>query len=244
MKICCSTLLFEISQYPNIEDNLSKIKELGFTLVDLAAFEGWQNISPAQLVKDAGYFNKTVQKVKATGLEVGSINSGYSFEIITPEEEDFNVYVREFEKIAELAVSINCPNITVQPGNISSSRSTEESMILLERRAPIIAEIARRKGLTLGVEGHQGSILETVENSLSLMKKLYPLVGFTYDPSHFIMQGIALKDTKQLLDYTVHIHVRNASFGRMQQSSAEGDLNIDEFFGLLERKELGGTCSH
>ena len=98
-------------------------------------------------------------------------------------------------------------------------------------------------GVSLSVEGHQGSLLEKPADGLRLMEALWPAVGFTYDPSHFVMQEIPLQETEQLLDYTVHVHVRNASPGNMQATMDEGSVDFAWLVSALrERGYQGGVA--
>jgi sugar phosphate isomerase/epimerase len=97
--------------------------------------------------------------------------------------------------------------------------------------------------LTVGVEGHQGSLLEEPGNALRLMAELWPAVGFTYDPSHWTMQDIPLAETAPLLHYTVHVHVRNAASGRMQASIAEGGVDFAWLIEALRRNHYDGAVA-
>jgi sugar phosphate isomerase/epimerase len=143
----------------------------------------------------------------------------------------------------ELARAVGCRSITIQPGSLDTNPVLEESLVLLEQRAPVIGEMARKRGIALGMEGHQGSILENVRTGLALVRKLYPLAGVTYDPSHYVMQGYSLEETKPLLDYAVQVHFRNASRGNMQANMQDGEIDIAQFAGLLKEKNYNGSIA-
>jgi sugar phosphate isomerase/epimerase len=106
-----------------------------------------------------------------------------------------------------------------------------------------LASLNKSRKITLSVEGHQGSLLEKPEDALRMMKSLWPTVGFTYDPSHFVMQGISLEETEPLLDYTMHVHVRNASLGKMQDTMTDGIVDFQWLITALQAHNYDGAVS-
>ena len=45
------------------------------------------------------------------------------------------------------------------------------------------------------------------------MDRTFPNIGITYDPSHYVMQGISLLETKEIVSYSHNVHIRNARQG-------------------------------
>ena len=228
MYIACSSLVCKKDKYPGISDAFRKIKELGFQSVDVAAFENWQNINPSELVSDNG--DAAAAEVNSllseTGMTVCSINAGLSRQLSDPDPQALETVKKEFAAVLKFALKINARNITLQPGKLPASGAIEDSIRTLAAALKEISSISKGSGVTVSLEGHQGSILEKPQNSLQIMEGVWPQIGLTYDPSHYVMQQIRLEETEPLLKYTMHVHVRNAAVKKMQASMQDGSVDF------------------
>lgn len=227
MYVSCSSLACTLEAYPRIQDTVAQIKELGFQAFDLTAFEGWQNVDPSTLVEgNETWKREFIDAIAASGMRVSSFNAQPSRPITDPDPAAFARYKLEFRTLLDLAGRVGCPNITVQPGNPikghSSAKLFDTARAHLSELAPLSAEC----NVTLSVEAHMGSLLESPDDTLRMMKALWPSVGLTYDPSHFVMQGMSVQETEPLLEYTMHVHVRNASLGKMQDTMEDGTVDF------------------
>jgi sugar phosphate isomerase/epimerase len=242
--LSCSTLGFELETYPDIGDTLRRIRALGFTACDIAAFEDWQNVNPSSLVEDnSAWVNEVEEGLGATGLRVTSLNCGMSTQLDDPDPRAFAQYCREFEALADLAVRLRCPNLTVQPGHGAAGHGIAEHTETARKHLAHLGPLAQERGLTIGVEGHQGSLLEDPTHALQFIEEVWPVVGFTYDPSHWTMQDIPLAETAPLLRYTVHVHVRNAALGKMQATVAEGGVDFAWLIEALRHQRYSGAVA-
>lgn len=244
MHLSCSTLVCPHDTYPSIGDAIHKIKELGFRAIDVAAFEGWQNVDPSSLAAgDQSWPQELAAGLEAMGLEVSSLNCGPSQQLSDPDPASFAQYRREHQALVDLAAAVGCPNITVQPGGVREGLGFGRSFDVSLGHLSELSGAGAESGVSLSVEGHQGSLLEKPADGVRLMEALWPSVGFTYDPSHFVMQEIPLHETEGLLDYTVHVHVRNASAGNMQATMDEGRVDFAWLVSALrERGYQGGVA--
>jgi len=244
MHVSCSMLVCPQKDYPRVEDALGQIQALGFRAFDLAAFEGWQNVNPSLLAEAAEpWTGRFARAVAAAGMTVSSINCSPSRPLDDPDPASFERYEREFAALLALAERVGCPNITVQPGGALEGWSFPK---LFDTAAAHLATLGRScegHGVALSVEGHQGSLLEKPADGLRLMESLWPRVGFTYDPSHFVMQGIPLEETEPLLDYSVHVHVRNASPGQMQDTMEAGRVDFGWLVAALAARGYTGALT-
>jgi len=244
MHLSCSTLVCALKDYPRIGDALAEIAELGFKAVDVAAFEGWQNVDPSRLAAgDEAWAAELTDALARTGLKVSSFNCGLSKPLTDPDPDAFAQVEKELLALAHLAEHVGCPNLTVQPGRASDPHHFAEAFEIAAGHLERLAWRLEGQEVTLSVEGHQGSLLESPEAGVVMMKRLWPAVGFTYDPSHFAMQGIPLPDTEPLLDYVRHVHVRNASPGQMQATMADGVVDFAWLVAALDRRGYGGAVA-
>ena len=244
MYISCSSLVFPLNEYPNIKDVIIKMKELGFQAFDLAAFEGWQNVNPSMLTEEGESWSGEFARLVADScMRVSSFNCGPSKQLNDANPDSFAQYNREYIALLNLAEVVNCPNITVQPGGVSEDSKFEKAFDISMKHLAELSELNKGHDVTLSLEGHQGSILENPKDALRMMKNLWPSVGFTYDPSHFTMQGISLKETEPILDYTMHVHVRNASLGKMQDTMENGIVDFHWLISALKACSYDGAVS-
>jgi sugar phosphate isomerase/epimerase len=186
-----------IERFPTLSAALSQVRELGFARIDLAAFEGWQNLDPSALAADSGLADAAGAAIASAGLETGAINSNPGPLLNDPEEESFAEYLKRFRALLQLAGSLRCGQLTVQPGKRTDGQSVEEALALIVRRLRGLADRARAAGVQLSVEAHEGSLLEKPPDALAVMRELWPSTGLTYDPSHFVMQGFGLSETRR-----------------------------------------------
>ena len=75
------------------------------------------------------------------------------------------------------------------------------------------------------------------------MDRTFPNIGITYDPSHYVMQGISLLETKEIVSYSHNVHIRNARKGAMQAGMDDGEISLEEFVGMLGDSNYNGYVS-
>jgi sugar phosphate isomerase/epimerase len=244
MYVSCSCLVCAQHEYPTIQDAISKIADLGFAALDLDAFENWQHVNPSTLVgSDGSWEQHFVEAVAASGMTVSSLNCGPSTKIVDPNPDAFTRYKREYTALLDLAQRMACPNITLQPGGKPEGVPLGESLDTLIGHARQLSALNEGRDVTLSIEGHQASVIEKPRDALRMVNELWPAVGFTYDPSHFVMQEIALPDTEPLLDCTLHVHARNASSAKMQDTMADGTVDFAWLVSALRRHGFDGALT-
>jgi sugar phosphate isomerase/epimerase len=233
-----------MADYPYIEDVMAQIQALGFWAFDLAAAEGWQNVNPSLLINGGGIWaQKFSLLVEESGLRVSSINCIPGRPLNDPMPGSFDHYKREYLAVLKLARTVNCPNITLQPGKVIKALGAKGSFELAQEHLTELSILNQGSGVTLSLEAHQGSILEKPEAALRMLEPLWPGVGLTYDPSHFVMQNISLQETEALFPYTVHVHVRSAAPGKMQETMAQGTVDFEWLIPALRQHGYDGAVA-
>lgn len=245
MYVSCSCLVCAKKDYPTVEDALAKVRELGFGSFDLDAFENWQHVNPSELAAGgSAAVERLAAAIAASGLRAGSFNCGMSRPISEADAGAFEQYKREFAALLDLAKRVGCANLTIQPGSAGESDDDADALLkLVAERAAELCAMARPRGISVGLEAHQGSLLEKPAAALRMAAELCPAVGITYDPSHLVMQGIALPEAEALLDHAVHVHVRNASRGNMQATMADGTVDFAWLVAALKRRGYQGPLA-
>jgi hydroxypyruvate isomerase len=202
-----------------------RIRELGFCCADVLMFENWIHLTPSRLAAgDRTQADEFVAAVSATGLEITSLNCGPSVALNDREQRDR--YLDEFHCLLGLAREVNCRVLTVQTGRLVEGRTFEDCFEAALEGMQALRDVAHGTGVQVTFEPHQGAIAEKPADALRMVRGLWPDVGIVYDPSHFVMQDIPLTETETLLEYTGHVHLRNAASGKMQVPMAEGTIDF------------------
>ncbi|MGD8236987.1 MAG: sugar phosphate isomerase/epimerase family protein [Armatimonadota bacterium] len=244
MYVSCSCLVCDRERYPTVEDALRQIAELGFGAFDLDVFENWQHINPSALAEHVDEWKwRLANATDETGLKVSSFNCGLSQKPGSPDPAAFEQYAREFSALLELAEALGCPNITLQPGPVLAEHSPDEQLAAMREHLAELAPIKGDRELTISIEGHAHTLLEEPSVALDVVRDLWPGVGFTYDPSHPELLGFPLTDMAALVEYTCHVHVRNASRGQMQATMEDGTVDFQWLVAALRDHGYDGALS-
>jgi len=244
MYVSCSCLACDSADYPTLESTLTKLKSLGFGACDLVLFENWQGTYPSQLAAvGQAAIDEIAQTVAASGLRVSSLNCGPSRKLGDADAVSFEQYKREFTALLALAEALGCPNITLQPGSLREGVAVDEQISVTQYQLHQLAEIRGDSEVTVSLEGHANTLIEKPTEAAAVLKGVWPEVGYTYDPSHPELQGVPLAETEGLLDYTYHVHVRNASLGEMQDTMDAGTVDFAWVVSALGKRGYDGALS-
>lgn len=218
-----------------LEDALQNIRELGFDFVDLLMMENWAHINPSELVPDPVSKAKQVaDMLKTNGLTVIGINSNLSSPINTSDPERQKTNQAEMEALAVFAENIGVPVIALQPGPVDPDRGLGRSQEASINALRDMVEIAKAYEKELAIETHVHSVAEEYEDALKMVEAV-PGLKLAYDPSHFVMKELNLADSEPMMEYTAHVHLRNAVVGNFQAEMDKGILDFDWVLGTLKK---------
>jgi sugar phosphate isomerase/epimerase len=227
-----------------LPEALARIAELGFRHVDLFVIEGMEHLHPSELAREDGGTAAVARAVAASGLVVSALNCGFS--VPFGEEAAARGQIeREFAAMLELAAEVECSMLTIQIGGRDQAAGREEALGRVQSFLSWLAELKSDHAARLTFEPHVGSAAEKPADALDLAQRLWPGVAVTYDPSHFAMRPelSSLSETEPLLDYTAHVHVRNAAPGRMQAPMAEGSVDFEWLVSAFNRRGYDGIVA-
>jgi sugar phosphate isomerase/epimerase len=97
-------------------------------------------------------------------------------------------------------------------------------------------------GVTFALELHINSPFETMEQAQRFIEAM-PEMPLVYDPTHFVMQGVNIRDTGWLMDRAAHVHLRDAARDKMQVPFGTGEVDFDWVFGALKERGYNGHFS-
>jgi sugar phosphate isomerase/epimerase len=241
MYLSCSTC---VESHRPLPEALDRIAELGFEFVDLIVIERMQHIQPSDLAERPDEMIPAIaEAVLHAGLKVSSLNCGLSVRF-SDDPDALDQIEREWSALLRLAEEVGCSLLTMQLGGYNDRIGRVEAFDRGRAGLRQLLDLAGDRQIRLSFEPHSGSPAEKPADALYLAKRLWPGIGITYDPSHFEMQpDVSLKDSEMLLDYTMHVHVRNAALARMQAPMDEGTVDFAWLISALRKRDYSGAVA-
>ena len=240
MRIACSTSVFCRS---SLEEAVSGARQLGFTDMDLLVIEGWVHVNPSDLAADPEGTTARVDAVLGEhGVRPIALNAGLGVLLHDRSAAACERRHRETEALARFAQHYGIGVSGMQPSLTGLDGPPEELFRDSVASLAQMVQVAEPRGLTLALECHVRSVFETLPEALRLVDEA-PWLSFAYDPSHFVMAGIDLRETLPLLRRAGHVHLRDAAAGRMQAPMGEGEVDFDWLFGALRDAGYAGDAS-
>jgi sugar phosphate isomerase/epimerase len=159
------------------------------------------------------------------------------------EDEEVNAQrLAEVEGVAKLMKRLGVEVASFYPGYRCDDRPWED---VLEDSATTIREmlaIGERHDVTFVVETHFATIYETLEQGVRLLETV-PELMVAFDPSHYVMQSIDLRDCTELLDRAAHMHMRDAAPEKMCVPVGEGTVDFEWLIDAMGHRDYRGHWS-
>ena len=233
---CSSSLFHQLS----LEQALQGIAELGFRRVDLMAVEGWYHLDPSAIAYDVDAAEARLRRaLEAAGLELDSVNIWFATGLHDRRPDACERRQAEAAAMAELMVRFGVATASLVPSRPDHKLTAEtQFQHVVASLGEIVAATAPR-GRTMALECHLDSIMRDPAVLASILDQV-PGLMVAYDPSHLIVQGIALEDTGPLLARAGRVHVRDAARDQMQARYGRGELDLDQLLRLLAEHGYAG----
>lgn len=237
MRISCSTT---IGHRLSLDKALDRIKDLGFTDVDLLMAHGWAHVSPRDLVDDFDAASSAVQKsARDRGLRITSLNVAFSGPLYGRSEEDRKRRAAEATGVMNLMAALGIQVAAIQPGGRPHAIADN---VLIERAAESWGEltrIAKENGRTVALELHTGSPFDSPDAARELLNRV-PETKFAFDPSHLVGEGIDVHLVGWILEAAAQVQLRDARSGRVQVQYGTGTIDFDWILEKLNARGYGG----
>jgi sugar phosphate isomerase/epimerase len=213
-------------------------RALSIDAIDLGYFYG-PALDRAAILADP---ERAAAPVRALGLPVANFyhlfgNSLGDRNLADPAHRDANE--SDFRAVARFCRAIEAATLFVLPGicNPGQDRGAalQASAESLRRLLPIAADA----GVTLTVEPHVHSYLESPALTLELLQ-LVPGLRLTLDYAHFVCQGWRQDEIDALAPHAAHVHLRQARPGALQTKLDQGTINIEAQLGTLRAAGFAG----
>lgn len=240
MSIACST---SIACGSPLDVALERIAGLGFRNVDILTIDGWVHVNTRDLTDDfdstIAHVDKLLQQHNLTPI---ATNSGVSAQMHHRSAEINEQRLRETGGLLRFAKHYGLTVAAIQPRNADNERPWTDVL------ADCIATLRDQKvagdaaGVTFALELHVNSPFESMEQARRFCEAM-PEMPLVYDPTHFVMQGVDIRETGWLMDRAAHVHLRDAAQGKIQVPFGTGEVDFDWVFGALKERGYSGHFS-
>lgn len=220
--------------YNDMESAIKKISQLGYDGIEL-----WdQYLSKVDL--------KWMRNVmESNRISVAQICPYFNF---TGTKREWEESISIAKRYVEIAQILNTDLIRTFTGNVGSKEATKEQWQAGVEGLQTICKIGKEKGIRFALETHQGSLMDTSDSTLRLLKEV------NMDNLGVNLQ-VPLKDeniitsAKKLGCYTFHIHAHNWIGSDEDCNPKEltyldsGEIDFEGFITCLYKEGFDGYIS-
>jgi sugar phosphate isomerase/epimerase len=227
----------------DIEEAIPAIARIGYHAIELAVTPGW----PTELsTLDPGKRRRIRELLDEHHLGLSAVAAHTSMAESDADTNAANLkFLREsIDLTAELARPAE-PAITASLVG-GGEKEWEGKKELIAERVRSLGEYAAERRVTLAVEPHCGTALDTPEKVLWLMKRVdHPAVRVNFDISHFDIIGIGIDECVPLMaPWSVHTHVKDQR-GRYPSheflTPGSGPFDFTQYLAAMHRAGYTGT---
>lgn len=206
------------------------IKALGLQAVDLGFMGNRSHVRPELVRGDtATAAHEIHDRIAARGLAVSDVFAipWTDFSTMAANNPDSVQQERSLEFFAQaidFARHVGSPGITTLPGIVFPDESLTEALARAANGLTRRVDMARSAGLSISVEPHIGSLIDTPDKTMTLLDAV-PGLQITLDYAHYIYSDAPQSAIDTLLPYARHLQIRPARPGQLQVSVAEDAID-------------------
>lgn len=238
--IACST---SIRCNSPLDAALAEVAQLRFANVDVLTIGTWAHVNINHLADDT---EPTVARVESLlaqhRLKPVAMNTGTSVQLHDRSDAAKERRGREIDALIAMMKRLGVTVAAIQPLQRAKDRDPIDA--LRDAAETVREQVAQgaKAGVRFALELHVHSPFETMDEARRLIE-IYPDVPLVYDPTHYVMQGVPLRETEWLMDRAIHAHVRDAAKGKIQTPLGEGEVDFDWMLRALKDRGYGGGFS-
>ncbi|MGF1483343.1 MAG: sugar phosphate isomerase/epimerase family protein [Opitutales bacterium] len=227
----------------DLPDAVTALQNGGFQQIDLLVIDGWAHVNTSDLAAD---FEQTVAGVDAllgpAGLKPVAMNTGVGPQLWERTDAHNETRQRETDALLRFMKHYGVTVAALQPKSQDNSRPWET--VLEDCVATLTEQIeaGQAKGVTFCLELHVNSPFESEAQARRVLEVM-PDLPVVYDPTHFVMQGMDIRDTTWIMKNAGHAHLRDAAKGKLQAPFGEGEVDFDWVLGTLRDTGYEGLFS-
>ena len=148
----------------------------------------------------------------------------------------------DFRQVVRFCRAAAIPTVFVLPGVVNHGQSRRDAMVRSAESLARLLPIAEEAGVTLTIEPHVHSYLESPDLVLDLLERV-PGLKLTLDYAHFTCLGYRQDEIDVLAPHAAHVHLRQSKVGELQTKLDKGTINIAAELGTLRTSGYSGRLS-
>ena len=227
---CCAYSYRELlkSGKMTMEEVIRQAVELGIAGVDMTAY-WFKSTEPAYLasLRRLAYKNGVCFSGAATGASTVQADAGRRAQVL-----------EEIKKWIDVTESLGAPHLRIFAGKLPPGATVQQGLQWTVEILKVACEYAAKKGITLGVENHEG-ITQNADVCIELVHRVdSPCLGINLDITNFIAtpQADAYAQIEASLPYATHSHIRDI----FENGQA---VDLDRVWRLFARANYKGFMS-
>ena len=184
-----------------MEDVIGKAVELGIEGVDMTGY-WFKSTEPAYLasLRHLAHKNGVCFSGAATGASTVQADAAKRAQVL-----------EEIKKWTDVTEALGAPHLRVFAGKLPPGATVQQGIQWAVETLKVACEYAGKKGITLGVENHEG-ITQNADVCIELVHRIdSPYFGINLDITNFIAtaQADAYAQIEATAPYATHTHIRD-----------------------------------
>jgi sugar phosphate isomerase/epimerase len=235
MELTCTSWSFPAC---SLKEVAGIVRALGIGALDLSFFYG-SALNRKTLLEAP---DSLTDEIRALGIKASNL---YYLFGDTPEyrnladPDNLAPNVEDFKKAMNFCRGAEIPSVMVLPGIVNPGQSRAEALDQSARSLQELLPIAQEAGVTLTIEPHVHSYVESPRLVLELIERV-PGLSLTLDYAHFVCLGYRQEEIDPLAAHAAHVHLRQARAGALQAKLLEGTINFPALVGTLKDNAYDG----
>ena len=236
----CADFTFPLLAHDKV---LKLIGLLGFDGVDIGLFQNRSHIQPSMISGRAAECGKALKKqTDDAGIVAADVflqcDVDFATKAINHPDENIRKDARRlFLETIEYALACGSRHVTCLPGVYFEN--DEGALPRCQDELAWRIETVKPMGLLFGIEPHLGSIVDTPEKALQLVKSV-PGLTLTLDYTHFTKIGIPDSEVEPLIPYASHFHARGAKPNALQTVLSENTIDYRGIIRKMKQNDYRG----
>jgi sugar phosphate isomerase/epimerase len=225
----------------SLDEAVGLSKLLGINAIDLGYFYR-SGLNKNELIRHP---EAAAKKIRDYDIKIPCL-----YHLFGADTQDRNLSLKDSgdenaEQLEQIAIFCNRASIDtlfLLPGVVNPGQSVKQAVSTSAENLKQMVEVCQKKGITLAIEPHIGSCLESPGLVGELMEMI-PEIKLILDYAHFICLGYPQNKIDDLVPYAGHVHLRQAKPGFLQTDLENGTINFQAVLGKLKEHGYDGYLS-
>lgn len=234
MKLACTSWSFPALTLPEVA---GVARVLGLDAVDVGVFYT-SSLDRARLVEAPEEYGAQLQ------LDLPISNVYYLFGTDIEERNladpaSLEANTADFKQVLRFCQAAHILSVMLLPGVLNPGQSRNDALETSAAALQTLVALATQAGVTLVVEPHVHSFLESPALTLALLERV-PGLQLALDYAHFVCLGYRQEEIDVLAPFAGHVHLRQARSGVLQAKLAQGTINFPAVLATLRAGGYSG----